>query len=179
MRFPIRPAGVLRRGVAAVEMAFVTPVMLVVIIGVWETGRLIHVQQIMASAARDGARLAAQANIINTTGAYTQISYNTGTPNVDQTIRSYLYVCGITDQTGLITTFNFINTDGSVDTSRSHPYQGLKNDRFRITVSIPYTSVRWTNLGIVNPATVSASIDWQMLVDDTFSIDTSIPGWSP
>ena len=71
-----------RSGVAVVEMAVLVPILLTVVIGIWELGRVIQVQQIISNAARDGARLAAQGSIINTTGAFTQIQFATGTPNV-------------------------------------------------------------------------------------------------
>ena len=73
------------------------PLLLMLIVGVWEIGRLVQLQQIMSQAARDGARIASQANIINTTGAYTSINMTTSTPNVEDTIRDYLYGCGITN----------------------------------------------------------------------------------
>lgn len=166
-----------RLGAAVVEMAFITPLMLTILLGIWECGRLIQVQQIMYCAARDAARLAAQANIINTNGAYTQIRYNTGSPNIDQSIRSYLAVCGITDQTGLVTTFTFLDAFGAP--IGGEPLTGIKNQPFRVTITIPYANVRWTSLGIVNPATVTVSMDWQMLVDDPFTLNAALPGWSP
>src|SRR5947209_9433377 len=70
-----------RRGVAAVEMAVVLPILLSLIIGVWELGRIIQVTNLMVTAARDGARLAAQGTIINTTGAYTFIRFKSGQPS--------------------------------------------------------------------------------------------------
>ena len=52
------PRRVIRRpAVAAVELAFVLLFFLVpLVIGVWEVGRLIHVQQIVSNSAREGAR---------------------------------------------------------------------------------------------------------------------------
>ena len=174
---PCVPAG-RRPASAVVELAVVVPLMFTILIGIWEIGRLIQIQQMMHCATRDAARLAAQAYIINTNGESTQIRYATGSPNLDATIRSYLYVAGIKNQTGLTTSFAFVNADGSLDTGRE-PWQGRKNDRFRITIALPYDNVRWTNLGLVNPKTVTTSLDWQMLVDDPFTLDTTLPGWSP
>ncbi len=47
------------------------------LIGTWENGRFIQLQQIMSNAARDGARLAAQGTIINTNGTITDIGVAT------------------------------------------------------------------------------------------------------
>ena len=49
----------MRRGVVAVEAAVVLPVLIIVMFGMWEVGRLIQVNQIVTNAAREGARLAA------------------------------------------------------------------------------------------------------------------------
>lgn len=151
------------------------PLLIILIVGVWELGRLIQLQQIMCTAARDGARLAAQANIINSNGDSTQIAMQTGDPNVVDTIRDSLQAAGIKDLTGLQITFEFIEGD----TSAMEPYQGVKNQRFRIRVSLPYENLRWTNISLVNPKTLCGECTWQMLVDDPFTLSPNIPGWSP
>src|SRR5262245_11792126 len=48
-----------RRGAAAVEMAVVAPVMLALLLGIWESGRLIQTQSMLTNAAREGGRQAA------------------------------------------------------------------------------------------------------------------------
>ena len=171
-----------RRGVAAVEFAFVLPLLLLLLIGIWELGRILHVQTIMNGAARDAARLGAQANIVNTTGAYIQIKFNTGTPNIDAGVRAYLKSNGISDLTGLVIEFQFVesvtgNTD--VSSTNADPYKGIKNQRFRVRISLPYANVRWTTLSVINPTTLTAEAYWQCMVDDPFTVDKSLPGWSP
>lgn len=172
----------IRRGVAAVEFAAVLPLLLLLLVGIWELGRIIHVQIILNNAARDGARLASQANIVNTTGAYTQIRFNTGTPNIEGAIRAYLQAAGITDLTGLVIELQFVEGvgGGSPPSSKAaDPYTGAKNQRFRVRVSIPYANVRWTTLSVINPSTLTAEAYWQCLVDDPFTVNTTMPGWSP
>jgi Flp pilus assembly protein TadG len=156
-------------------MAFLMPLLLLLIVGVWEIGRLVQLQQIMNQAARDGARIASQAKIVKTTGAYVQIDNTTTDPNVTDTVKDYLYGAGITDLTGLTVTFTYI--DG--DTTLTQPYQGAKNQRFRITVTLPYANMRWTTLSLINPTTLSAQCDWNIMVDDPFTLSTTLPGWSP
>jgi Flp pilus assembly protein TadG len=182
MRLPTQnPAR--RRGAAAVEFAVVLPLLFLLLIGIWELGRIIQVQIIMNNAARDGARLAAQANIVNTTGAYTQISFNTGTPNVYGAITASLTSAGITDLTGLVVELQFVEgptpSDPVPTATNADPYTGVKNQRFRVKVSIPYNNVRWTNLSLINPTTLSAEVFWECLVDDPFTVNTTLPGWSP
>lgn len=164
-----------RRGVAVVELAFLMPLLLMLIVGVWEIGRLVQLQQIMNQAARDGARIASQAHIVNTTGAYTHIDMTTTSPNVTDTVRNHLYCCGITNLNGLQVMFQFL--DG--DTSLTEPYQGIKNQRFRLTVTLPYDNMRWTSLGLINPNTLGGECVWQMMSDDPFTLSTVLPGWSP
>jgi Flp pilus assembly protein TadG len=164
-----------RQAVAAVEFAVVLPLILLILLGVWELGRIIHVQQVLTTAARDGARLAAQGTIINTTGAYTQIHFSSGSPNVQDVVLNSLYGAGITNLNGANVTFQFV----SGDTGRTDPYQGQKNELFRVRVTIPYDNVRWTSMTLFAPNTLSAEVYWTMMVDDPFTVNTNIPGWSP
>lgn len=164
-----------RRGTAAVELAVVLPLLVVLLVGVWEIGRLIQLQQIMNNASRDGARLASQGIIINNSGSNTQIAMTGSSPNVTDAVTQYLQAAGISTLSGLQITFVFL--DG--DTTRTQPYQGVKNQHFRIRVTLPYANLRWTNLSLINPSTLSGECVWQMLVDDPFTIDSTLPGWTP
>ena len=183
MRLHRTSAGPRRRGVAAVEFAFVLPLLLLLLIGIWELGRIINVQIVLNNAARDAARLGAQANIVNTFGSYTQVHYNTGTPNIDGAVRAYLQAAGITNLTGLTIEFQFVEpaaSGGTTPTSTTaDPYAGVKNQRFRVRISIPYDNVRWSTLTVINPSTLTAETYWQCLVDDPFTVNTTLPGWSP
>jgi hypothetical protein len=171
-----------RRGVAAVEFAFVLPFLLLLLVGIWELGRMIQVQMILHNAARDGARLAAQANIVDSSGTYTQIHFNTGTPNVDGAIRASLMAAGITNLNGLVTELEFadyVPGGAPMGFPQTDPYLGAKNQRFRVRVTLPYANVRWTNLSLINPTNLRAELYWQCLVDDPFTVNTTLPGWSP
>ena len=183
MRLTPSPPGRRRRGVAAVEFAVTVPLLLLLLVGIWELGRIINVQIILNSAARDGARLGAQASLVSTAGGYTQIRFNSGTPNVDGAVRAYLQAAGITNLTGLTIEFQFVEPPipgGTTPTSTAaDPYTGVKNQRFRVRVSIPYDNVRWTSLSLVNPTTLTAETYWQCFVDDPFTVNTILPGWSP
>jgi Flp pilus assembly protein TadG len=160
-----------RRGVAAVEFAFVAPILFTLMLGVWEVGRLIQVQQLVQNATREGARIAAQGQIVNITGAFTQVQVNTGSPNVFSTVQNFMQAAGLTNTTGLNVTFQFI--DG--DTSKTQPYQGVKGQRFRVTTTVPFSNFKWTLLSLVGATEVKATVDWVSMADDPFTIDTSIP----
>lgn len=164
-----------RTGVAAVEFAFVLPVLLTLMMGTWELGRVLHVQQVMVNAAREGARIAAQGQTINTTGTYTQIQVNSGTPNVRQTTLDYLRGAGFTNPSGVVVTFQFENGN----TAAVNPFQATKNQRFSVSLDMPYDNVRITNLNLLGLKTLTARVDWVSMADDPFTINTSIPSWNP
>lgn len=167
-----RPHPVDRRGVAAVELAavllfFIAPLM----IGVWEVGRLIQVQQIVSNSAREGARLAAQGYTINTSGSPTQIHASTGTPNVHDVVYQYLLGAGLSNLTSADVTVSVLKTDGTA----FEPYTGVKGQAFTVTVTVPWSKVRWVNLGLVKPTDVTFTVAWQMLIDDAFTVNQTLP----
>lgn len=161
-----------RNAVAAVELAFVLPLLLVFIIGIWEIGRLIQVQQSVNNAAREGARLAAQGLIVNPSGVSTQIMATTGASNVQDTVKNYLTRAGY-DTTGLQVTFAFV----SGNTSLTDPYQAAKGQRYTVTVTLPMSSIRWTLLSLSGMTTLGATVTWESLVDDPFTLNTTLPTW--
>ncbi|MFO0879458.1 MAG: TadE/TadG family type IV pilus assembly protein [Gemmataceae bacterium] len=162
------------RGIAALEFALVMPLLVTILVGLWEVGRLIQLQQMLSNAAREGARLAAQSQTINSTGTPTQISLSTGSPNVKQQVVNYLKQAGLNVNTNDVTvTFAF--TTG--DTTKTQPYQGTKGQRFRVTVELPISSLRWTALKLTNVVKLTSTVNWTCLVDDPFTIDTTIPSW--
>jgi Flp pilus assembly protein TadG len=168
-----------RPGVAAVEFAVVlTFILFPTMIGVWEVGRLIQVQQIVANSAREGARLAAQAVTISGDGVRTEIQTSTGTPNIRRIVYQYLYLNGLYQlaESDITTTFKFL-TGTLAGSTTADPYQGSKGDRFEVTVSIPFSKVRYVNLGLVNPSTVTFTVIWTMLVDEPFTIDPTLTNW--
>src|SRR5262245_43626380 len=122
LRLPPRPGP--RRAVAAVELGLMLSVLLVVLVGIWEIGRLVQVQQVLKNAAREGARLAAQGLIVNREGNYTEIHVHSGDPSVEAAVRNYLREAGLTPD-GLEVSFRF--TSG--DTARTEPYQATKGQR--------------------------------------------------
>lgn len=166
-------------GVASIELAVVTVLFVVpLIIAIWDVGRLIHVKQIVANSAREGARLAAQGNTLLSNGTQVQINVNTGTPNVQQTVYNYLLGAGLTqlNSSDVTVTFTFTSPTSS-GTYPTEPYQGQKGETFTVYVSIPWSKVQWTNLGLINPANVQYTASWSMLVDNTFTINPSLPAW--
>jgi len=181
MRRRMNPAR--RRGVAAIEMGFVTMLFVApLIIAIWEVGRYIHVKQIVANSAREGARLAAQGFTMKPDGTAIQIQRTVGSPNVADTVYDYLVASGLTNvqRADVTMTFTFttpITTGPNAGTTPVEPYQGEKGETFTVYVSIPWTKVRWTNIGVLQPTDVHYTVTWRMLIDEAFTINQSLPTW--
>jgi len=193
-----------RSGAAAVEFAFVvTFVLSPILVGIWEMGRAIQVQQIVANAAREGARLAAQGRTINQNGSVSQIvtsidpaSNPNALPNVKAAVFQTLYGAGLKNLTWN-TSGNPANDDFTVAfaflppqagdapligavTGATEPYQGVKNQRFQVTVTLTqkgWQKCRWINLGIVNPTSLTYTAEWRTMADDPFTVNTTMPTW--
>ena len=165
-----------RCAVAAVEFAFLSPLLLILLSGLWQVGRMVEVMQLMDNASREGARLAAQAQIINQIGAFTLIHANSGLPNVQDTVREYLVAAGVV-QAGQVNDVQVVFQFLTGDLTRTDPYQGQQGDVFTVTVTLPVQDVNWTPF----PASgnLVAQTTWAILVDTPFVVDTTIPGWSP
>jgi Flp pilus assembly protein TadG len=163
-----------RGGAAVVELAFVAPVLVILLLGLWEVGRMIQLQQILSNSAREGARVAAQGRTINQTGSPTEIKVSTGDPSVKSTVVNYLKRAGlnVTDA-DVNVTFAFV----SGDTTMTEPYQGVKGQQFRVTVTIPLSALKWSPVGSITPAQMTASVVWSSLADDPFTLDPNMPSW--
>jgi Flp pilus assembly protein TadG len=184
----LHPRRIARPGVAAVEFAVVLPLMFLLLLGTWEVARLVQVQGILSNAVREGARLAAQGEIINLTGDFTQIAVSDTDPNnpdVATTIQNYVhnadpYYRGSTgiSSSGMTITFTFLDSSGNPINPGYQPWQATKGQRFRVTATLPYNNFRWTTLNLLNVTTITASTDWTSLVDDPFTVNTTLPSWS-
>lgn len=176
-----------RPGAATAEFAVVFAfVMLPVMIWVWEVGRLVYCQQIVANSAREGARLAAQGRTINSVGSPTAIvtqippsSNPERRANVKAAIMQTLHAGGLTTLgwDDVAVTFQFLDYPAGSVPGGTEPYQGTKNQRYRVTVTIPFEKVRWVEVGLLNPTTVSYSVEWRMLMDEPFTVNTTMPNW--
>ena len=205
-----RRSSLRRRGTATVELAVVMlTVVIPLTLGLWEMGRYVQVQQIVANSSREGARMAAQAVTINSQGSSTQIVTTVTPPNpsklpsVKGAVMQYLAGQGLTNlrYQDVDVTFAFRPAESgdpalvNAVAGATEPYQGVQNQRFRVTVTIsdetspgsgilkPVGSrplrerVLWTTLGIVRPDTVRYQVDWVMLVDRPFTVNATLPTW--
>jgi Flp pilus assembly protein TadG len=158
-----------RRGVVAVEAAVIMPLLLIMMFGVWEVGRIIQVKQMMVNSAREGARLAA--------GGYTVNSQPVTNAMVQQAVKDYLRGAGLpaTCYNNAQVTLTCLASPAWVNPSDAHPM-----DKFRLNVRIPagaaFESTRWSFLPKLTSATqMDASVDWVSLNNTKISIDTALP----
>ena len=155
MMHPARRRGE-RRGAAAVEFAIVAVFLAPLLIGVWEVGRMVEVQQYLSNAVREGGRQA-----------------STGIRDVNavkQTVVNYLAQNGITASVSEVTVTN------ETDKTRSDPRTAKQLDRFRVTIKIPFDRVRWILLNqITTTKELSATADWYSMRDVPLVVDPTIP----
>jgi Flp pilus assembly protein TadG len=179
-----------RHGIAAVEVAVVLPVLVAILLGVWEVGRLLMVQNILDNAAREGARLTATAaffasnNHTDPTNSQT-ITLNPPSTNGDYEVQKrvllYLSSAGLNTASAVIKVEN-LGQDGvtgsgggSKNWSYTYPVPTANTntgsdpaaaanqlDHVRVTITIPFGSVRYapTSLFISPNLTMTAVSNW-------------------
>jgi Flp pilus assembly protein TadG len=157
-----------RRGALTVEAAILISFILVPLLaGVWEVGRVIEARQILDNACREGGRQAS-------TGTRT-------TAQVTQTVLNYLdrnlpptYVGGTPVQPSAGVTVTLTNL---TDPGQDDPTQADQLDRFQITVVFPTANARWIDMPgwIVQPATLTATSQWFSMKDIPLTVSSNIP----
>jgi Flp pilus assembly protein TadG len=184
-----------RSGAAAAEMALVMNfIMVPLMIGLWEMGRVVQVTQIVANSAREGARMAAQGSTINQLGAPTQIKASSppasALPNVKGAVMQYLSGAGLTqlNYADVDVTFTYLDSPPGALAGATEPFEGVKGQLFSVTVLIQDTGSNgdplrtkclWTALGLVRPTSVGFTAQWRILVDDSFTINAVLPTNNP
>ncbi|MFO0813816.1 MAG: TadE family protein [Gemmatales bacterium] len=187
-----------RAGVAVVETAvLLLPIFVMTLFGVWEVGRLVQLQQIIANAAREGARQASTGSR-SSSSIHPEIPFN---PNyeVQLAVRNYLINSGIpmtygspavpvpyTIRVQNVTTGTIAdyNADVPGPTPVSDPVsasvQDINNNKdiLSVTVTYPYLVAKWSpgQFFVSNARVISATAKWYSLKDIPITVDTSIPG---
>jgi Flp pilus assembly protein TadG len=118
----------LRRGAVSVEFALVAPVMVLIMAGMVEAGRLIDTQMMMATAAREGARLAS----MDRDGLATGTSTNA---KIEQDVKNFLAAAGV-DETNVTVNITAVGEETAFDLDDPDTSQDL----FELSVETPYSS---------------------------------------
>jgi Flp pilus assembly protein TadG len=148
-----------RRGTAAVEMAFVTPLIVTLLLGTWEMGRLVEVQQIISDAAREGGRQASCGQM--TSG------------QVATAVKNYVSIAGLPTADLVVTVSDLTNPGTDVS-------QATALDQLQITVTLPFADVRWTPLTLVtnNSTLVTATVIWYSALPVSYPTSVTSPSGS-
>lgn len=126
-----------RTGAAMLEFALVLPILLALLLGIIEMGRVIMLHQVATNAAREGAR---RGVIPGATSA-----------NVDAAVNDYLDSAGIL-QTGRTVTYK--NAAGTSSKIESVP----SKTPLTVEISFPYAGNTWGFTNIVGSGTVSNQV---------------------
>ena len=144
------------RGTAAVEFALVLPLLVTILMGVWDLGRLVAANQVLANAAREGGRQASTGNLT--------------TANVQQTVVNSLTRAGFST-TNL--TFSLVNLTSA---GRSDPTTATQLDQFQLVVTLPSNNVRFIVLSkLIGVNTLSSTTTWASMNDIPLAVNTSVP----
>jgi Flp pilus assembly protein TadG len=150
-RTRIRP-----RGVIAVECAMVLPLLLTILLGVWDIGRLVDASQILNNAAREGGRQA-----------------STGQAAVTDIQNAILNTLS---QAGVSTTGVTISVTNLTNASRSDPTTANQLDQFQVAVTLPSSNVRYISLNnLIGSNTLRAVSVWNSMRDIPLTVSTTIP----
>jgi Flp pilus assembly protein TadG len=183
-------------------MALLAPILLLLLVGLWEVGRIVMIQNLLDNAAREGARLAASGAYFSSDNHQSPADPNTtitlGPPSTNtsfelqQKVVLYLQASGVST-TGVTVTVANAGTSGN---SKSWSYtwtqtgsgSGSGNgydptaaadqlDQLTITVTLPYQNVSWSPVSwfIGSSTTLSATTTWSSLRDAPLNVSTTIP----
>ncbi len=157
-----------RRGAVIIEAAAVLPVLLILMLGTWEVGRMVQVSQILSNAAREGARLAA--------GGYVN-SVPVTAAQVQQAVRDYMTAAGLPSAAATGATVNLIC---QATPTWTDPSAALPLDKFQVQVIVPsgaaFNSLRWNLLGQITSTTqLSAIVNWQSINNTQVTVGSTLP----
>jgi hypothetical protein len=178
-----------RHGTAAVEFAGCLPLIVLLMSGMWEVGRITEVLQVMWNSGRESARDASlgrdnMLTVANNLQIYLQSAEPTAFPGAGHTTNMITpvitlpanttgYTCwdGTTGKELFTVTFTDITKPTVTD-----PTGMSQLERYEITVSAPYANVAWSPLAQITGVTrLSITLDWVSMVDSPFQVPASLP----
>lgn len=144
MRHPQETRSARRRGIAAVEAAVCLPLILTLLVGTWEVGRILEVQQFLEVGAREAARQAGSGLLTNAQVKQIAAGYvRNALRDTNGTMTQNLSVS--------VSVYHASDPETAVDIDVSH---ADSLDVLVIDVSIPYSDVRWINLPMITSASI-------------------------
>ena len=184
-----------RRGIAATEMALMAPLILTLLMGLWEVGRYMSIQNLADNAAREAGRLGASGGFFsssNFTAApvpHTALvlappSTNTACELQKKVLLS-LQSSGVPTTGATVTITNvtqgwaYTYTAAAVISGSGYDPTAAASqlDQLTVTVTVPYANVAWSPLSyfIGQSSTITATSNWNSIVDVPLAVSTTIP----
>ncbi|MBS0210647.1 MAG: pilus assembly protein [Planctomycetes bacterium] len=167
-RRPARRRAGARRGLAAVEAAFVMPFLVMLMLGVWEVGRMVEVNQILTNAVREGARVAAGGTTNNIPVTVSMVQAQ---------VQNYMTAAGLPSAavTGSTVTLTNLSSNTWTDPSDASPL-----DQYQVAVTIPsgsaFNSLRWAlTSSITGMTSLTVSTKWYSANDSKLTVSTTLP----
>ena len=177
-----------RRGAAAVEFAVFAMPLFILLLGLWEVGRVTEVEGVLWNSAREAARDASLGQSDLPTVANNLLTYlQAAEPsafgaNHSTTMKSPVitlpsgavgYTCWDTTSNRELFTMSFVD---ATNTSITDPTAMAQLDRYEIVVSVPYASIGWlSSAKITGMSRLSSTVDWVSMVDSPFTITPVLP----
>ncbi len=180
-----------RPATAAVEFALCSPVIITILIGLWEVGRMVEVNNVMANSAREAARDASlgQDNLLTVAnnlltslqsaeptafpGGHATSMVDPGTVGITLAANTYGYTCW--DSTANKELFTVTFTDLTAPTV-TDPTLMSRLDLYQLNVQAPYANVGWTAVPVITGTKrLSATVTWAGMVDSPFQIVPDLP----
>ena len=177
-----------RRGAAAVELAVCLPLLVVILTGMWQVGRITEVQQVVWNSAREAARDASlgqdtlptvAANLLTYLQSAEPRAFGQGhstsmiAPVVSLPAHTTGYTCwDNTSNKELFTmTFSDLTTTGTTD-----PTGMSQLDLYNIGVQVPFNSIALSTVVAVSGISrLNVSVTWASMVDSPFQIAPYLP----
>lgn len=132
------------------------PLLLTLLLGVWDLGRLIDATQILNNAVREGGRCASTGQL--------------SVAEIQQAVRDYLARAGL-ETSGTTVTVTNLTTAGNTD-----PRTADQLDQFEITARLPSNNVRWVVMdGLIGSNQLTATCVWSSMRDIPLTVPASIP----
>lgn len=138
------------------EFAVMLPLIITLLLGLWEVGRMIEVKAILYDAAAVGGRAAA-------------VGLNSASL-VQTAVTNSLSIAGISTTNATVTVSDLTNpgTDPTLATAL---------DQIQITVSIPFSAVRWSTTSMFVPGTtqLTATVTWYSANAYSYPTNITVP----